>query len=253
MPMTKLRCQRHLVLWLIPLTAACSSPRIDSTNLDKSAARVRRSLDEVDRLRFDEALALIREVQMGEVPGTDNVEIDGMTGLELLAEAERIGLRREIAWVEEKIAYHQGLLAEQGRLANLKVQAIGMVEEGDEEVRVRMRLHNETGESLSTGFVRLGLDLQQGRELATEEFVTFRPPLQPGETRDVETGVSSDFSRTFFSTPGARVAVRFTSLERGGKVLAADPGPAALKESRAALEKVQHELAELTERLKGVN
>ena len=253
MPTTEFKLQRLLVFWIIPLTVACSRPRIDSTNLDKSAAKVRRSLDEVDRLRFDEALALTREVQMGEVPGSENVEIDGMSGLEVLAEAERIGLRREIAWVEEKIAYHQGLLAEDVRLANLKVKEIGIVEKRDKHVRLRMRLHNETGESLGSGFVRLGLDLRQGRELQTEEFVTFRPPLQPGETRNVEAGVSSDFSWAFFSTPGSRVTARFTSLERGGEVLATDPGPAALMESRAALEEAQRELAGLTERLKSVN
>lgn len=252
MLMTRPRLRWLIAFGILPLAAACSPPRIDSTKLEKSAAKVRRSLDEADRKRFDEALVLVGEAQEGRVPGTDRVEIDGMTGLDLLAEAERIGLRREIAWVEEKIAFHQGLLDEGQRLASLKVEEIGIVEPGDGSVRVRMKLNNQTGQALGTGFVRLKLELGQGRELKTEEFVTFRPLLRPGDIRDVETGVSRGFSRTMFSTPGARLTVEFTSLERGGEVLATEPSPALLKESQAALEEAQQELSDLTQQLQEV-
>jgi hypothetical protein len=252
MPISRPRLQWLIVCGLIPLIVACSAPRLDSSNLKRSAVKVRRSLDEADRERFDEALALVGEVQKGRVAGTEKVEVDGMTGIELLAEAERIGLRREVAWVEEKMAFHQGVLSEGERLASLRVEEIGIVEPGDGSVRVRMKLNNQTGEILGSGFVRLKLDMKQGRELKTEEFVTFRPALRPGETRDVQTGVSRGFSRTMFSTPGAHLTVEFTSLERGGEVLATQPSPVLLKESRAALEEAEQELADLTQQLQAI-
>ncbi len=252
MSLTKLSRRWWLVFGLIPLIVACSPPRLDSSKLEKSAAKVRRSLDEADRERFDDALVLIGEVRKGRVPGTKRIDIDGMTGIELLAEAERIGLRREIAWVEDKMAYHQGVLREQERLASLRVEEIGIVEPGDGSVRVRMQLNNQTGEILGSGFVRLKLELQEGRELQTEEFVSFRPAFRPGESRDVQTGVSRGFSRTMFSTPGARLTVQFTSLERGGEVLAAEPGEAVLKESRTAFAEAERELADLTTKLQAV-
>lgn len=253
MPMAKSKLQWLIVGGLISLTAACAAPRLDSSNLEKSAAKVRRSLDAADRERFDEALALVGEVHKGGVAGTERVDIDGMTGIELLVEAERIGLRREIAWAKQKMIYNQDVLGEKERLANLRVEEISIVEPGDGRVKVRMTLNNQTGEFLDNGFSRLRLDSEQGKALQTEEFVVFHPRLRPGEIRDIEAGVSAGFSRAIFSTPGARLTVEFTSLERDGEILAREPGAEALKDSQAAVAEAELELADLTQRLQAVN
>jgi hypothetical protein len=68
---------RVLILGIALWGLACSEPKIDAGDLERSSAQVRRTLDKQHQRAFDNALDLVREVERGRVPGTDAVEIDG--------------------------------------------------------------------------------------------------------------------------------------------------------------------------------
>ncbi len=233
-------------------TVACSEPRIDAANLEKSSAEVRRTLDERQQRAFDKALDLIRAVQQGRVPGTESVEIHGMSGTELLAEAERIGLRREMAGVEANIAHHEDVLAEGERLAELGITDPVLIAPEDGTAEVRMRVHNGTGRAVESGFVRLRLDTPEESGHKTEEYVAFQPLLQPGEIREVKFRVLRDFARVYFSMPEARLLAQFTRFQSGGAVLAEEPDPARLERAQRSLREAREELADLNRRLAAV-
>jgi hypothetical protein len=237
-----------IVLW----TVACSEPTIDVANIERSSARVRGALDERQRRSFDEALELIREVERGDIPGTDSVQIDGLTGPELLAEAKRIELRREIAAVEASIAAREEMLAEGDRLAELAISGLVLLAHDREAPRVTMRVRNGTGHQVGSGFVRLALETPHRAIHKTEEHVSFRPLLQPGQVRDAELPISRDFARLYFSTAEVRLTAQFTGFEAGGTELARELSQAELERARRALREAREELAQLNSRLTAI-
>lgn len=225
---------------------------MDVARLEKSAARVRGALDEGQRRSFDEALELVRQVERGEVPGTDSVALDGMTGPELLAEAKRIELRREIAAVEASIAVREEVLAERDRLAELAIsEAVLLARDGD-AARVKLRVHNGTGHAVDSGFVRLALATPDRAVHKTEEYVAFRPLLEPEQVRVAELPVSREFARLYFSIEEVRLTAQFTGFEARGTVLAREPSQEELERAQRALREGREELAQLSSKLAAI-
>src|SRR5262245_6833691 len=99
------------------LAGGCAEPVLDTADLEGSIANLRDSVDASTRVRFDEAIALVREASGGKVSGTKAFPLAGMTAGAVLAEAERIEIRRDRALEQQAIDDYQALLDTEKQLA----------------------------------------------------------------------------------------------------------------------------------------
>lgn len=238
---------RWSLVFLVPLVlVACGEPTLEPDDFNRSAQRLRASVDERDRPALDGALALVRQASTGEVPGTEPFDVDGMTAADVLAEGRRIELRREKAGIEEGIAARREILAETERLATLGPLSI----EPSEENVLTMRIRNGLGEPVTTGWVRTTVELPDGRALTSEDFVSFGRALRPEEERAVQVQINGDARRYLPPPPEARLTATFMLVENAGTLVAKEPRPEEAARARAAIEAAERELAEVERRLR---
>jgi hypothetical protein len=237
------------VLLLLAALVGCSAPTLDADDLEGSARRVRDSVDEEQRVAFDEALELLRRASRGEVQGTEKLSLDGLNAEAILAEAERVGLRRDIAWFEELRRYHQEILDVTGRLARFEVVDATPSGRGDQRVRLTVSVRNGLDEPIGAGWMRTEVRRGDGRTATSLDYVVFRPPAGPGAVARAQVVVSGDAARFLPEAVEEQLTFRFASLERGGSVVLEAPTPEMEGKARAGVEEAQARIAELRERL----
>lgn len=244
-----MRAWRVACALLVPLLlVACGEPTLESDDFDRSAKKVRESVAQEERAELGAAISLVRQASAGEVAGTDPFSVDGMTAEDVLAEARRIELRQEKAWIEEEISARRKLFTEADRLAGLGTGPVSVNREGI----LTMRVHNSLGEPLSTGWVRTSVELPDGRVYRSEDYVGFGRPLQPGEEREVRVQVTGDARELLPAPPEFDVTAVFTMVEHAGTLVAKEPNRDELARAEAAIEAAEEELAEVEARLREV-
>ncbi len=233
---------------LVPLLlVACGEPTLKTDDFDRSAKKVRESVDPEERPALGAAIALVRQASAGEVAGTVPFSVDGMTAADVLAEARRIELRQEKAWIEEEIAARGQLFTEVDRLADLGLPPVSV----DDEGVLTMRVRNNFGEALTTGWVRTSVELLDGRVYSSEDYVGFGRALQPGEEREIKVQVTGDARELLPASPD-RVTAVFTMVEHAGTLVAKEPNDDELARARAAIEEAERDLADVERRLQEV-
>lgn len=241
--------RRAALSLLVPLAlAACGEPTLESDDFQGSAERLRESVDDRERFRLDSSIELVRQASAGGVPGTEAFAVDGMTAADVLAEAERIELRREKAWIEEEIAGRRRLFAESERLAALEPTSA----EVDGEDRLTFEVRNGLDVPVTTGWLRTTLTLPDGRSVTGKEFVNFGGPLRPGEERTIQLRLTGDIRRHLPSPPEARLETAFTILENSGALVAKEPSAEEAARATAAIEEAERALAEVERKLREV-
>lgn len=231
---------------LVPLLlVACGEPTLESDDFDRSARKVRESVSEEEQPAVGAAISLVRQASNGEVAGTEPFSVDGMTAEDVVAEARRIELRREKAWIEEEITARRRLFTEADRLAGLGEGPLAV----DPKGVMTMRVHNTLGEPLSTGWVRTSVQLPDGRVYSSEDYVGFGRPLEPGEERAVRVQVTGDARALLPAPPEFEVTAVFTMVEHAGTLVAKEPNDDEIARARAAIEKAERDLADVERRL----
>ena len=231
------------------LWTGCSEPKLDPGDLDASIAALRESVDETDRARFDAAIALVRQASAGEVPGTDPFPLAGMDAAAVLAEADRIGIRRERALELESAAAHREILDAEAQLARLRVLGFVALPVGASEMQADVDVRNDLDFAVVTAWLRVRVAIPNGPERSGEEFVTFAPPLASGERRTVRILVSGDEARSLPVEPPAELDCRFVIVDRGDGIALEAPSPEARERAEAALAESERRIAELDARL----
>jgi hypothetical protein len=240
---------RAVATVLLLVLAGCGEPTLDSKDLQESIADLRDSLDAEEQVRFDGAIAVVVEASRGEVTGTQRFALDGMTAAKVLAEAERIEVRRELALIAETVAAQQEVLQAEEQLARLRVVGFQPGSQGD-RVTAAVTLVNTLGTPLDSGWLLIEVELPDGRLYSGPEFVAFRPPLAPREQRTLRLVLAGDEARALPAEPGAKLRHRFTSLERGGRTVAEAPSPQQRARAEAALAEAETRRSELEARLR---
>jgi hypothetical protein len=228
---------RGVVVAALPLLllVACAEPTLDSKDLEASIADLRSSLEVADQARFDAAMPLVLAASRGEVTGTEAFPLDGMTAARVLAEAERIDIRRELALVEETIAQMQEVMQAEERLAKLRVVELRAGNLGEARAVALLRVRNELGAAIDSGWLRIEVRQPDGRVLSGLEFVGFRPALTPGQERAVRLVLAGDEARGLPPEPGATVSHVFTSVQRGDEIIVEVPSEATRKRAATSL------------------
>lgn len=224
------------------LAAGCGEPVVRSTDLDRSIAEVRESLEPRQRADFDEAIALLRLAGSGKVPGTERVALDGMTAADVLAEAGRVELRRDRAVEQEKAAAAREVLAAEERLARLRVLRFAPEWIGEVRLEADLGVRNDLDIPVGSAWLLIEVAMPGGPSRSGEELVAFQPPLAPGEERSVRLLVSGDEAASLPAVAPAVLTHRFVMVEHGGQVRLQAPTP----ETRAAAEQ---ELADAEKRI----
>lgn len=238
--------RRAVVTLLVPLAlVACGAPTLESDDFQGSAERLRGSVEDSQRLRLDSALDLVRQASVGSVPGTAAFSVDGMTAEDVMAEADRIELRREKAWLEEEIAGRRQLFADTERLAALAPRSLAV----DDEDRLTFEVENGLEVPVTSGWVRTTLTFPDGRSVDSVDFVSFGDPLPPGEGRKLRTLVSGDARRHLPPPPEVRLEAEFTILENAGALVAKEPTEDEAARARAAIAEAERSLAEVERKL----
>jgi hypothetical protein len=230
----------------------CAEPVLDTEDLDDSIADVRDSLDATDQGAFDVAVALVRQASTGEVSGTKPFALNGMTAADVLAEAERIGIRRERAMEEDFEEAHYQLLAADEKLSRLRV--IGFVAQpiGDTRMEADLTVRNELDFAVDTAWLSVEVEVPGGAVSAGEEFLSFQPALARGEQRTVRMQVLGDEARSLPVEPPAALRCRFVMAERGGQEALKAPTPEERKRAEAAIAAAEKRILELEARLAAV-
>lgn len=235
---------------LVPLAlVACGDPTLESDDFQGSAERLRGSVDDRERFRLDSSLELVRQASAGGVAGTEAFAVDGMTAADVLAEAERIELRREKAWIEEEIARRRQLFAELERLSALGPTSATI----DGEDVLTLQVENGLDVPVTTGWVRTTLALPDGRSVTGVEFVNFGGPLRPGQERTIRLRITGDLLRHLPPPPEARLEAAFTTLENAGALVAKEPSRDEAARATAAIEEAERALAEVERKLRDVD
>ena len=240
------------ILAIVALFAgACAEPVLDATDLDASISEVRDSLPESQQGAFDRAGALVRQASTGEIHGTDGFSLDGMTAGAVLAEAERIAIRRERALEMETAAVHRALLAAEERLARLRVTSFVAQWIGD-AAEAELTVRNELELPVDTAWLLIEVGVPGGPVRSGEEFLAFRPALRPGEERRVRMRLSGSEASALPAAPPAEMRHRFVMLERGGEIVLQAPTLEERQKAAAALAAAERRVAELDARLAAV-
>lgn len=235
----------------LPL-AGCGAPVLDPSDLEGSIAELRDSLDEQRHAAFDAAIALVREASAGKVSGTDAFALDGMTAAAVFAEAERIGIRRERAGEQTRVAAYRDELDAEERLARLRVTGFVARPVGDTEMEADVTVENGLGFPVDTAWLEIRVEMPGGAAVTGEEFVPFQPALTPGETRTVHVLVLGAEARSLPVEPPAVLATRFRMVERDREVVLQVPTPEERRAAEAAIVAAEARIAALDARLAAV-
>lgn len=244
--------------WKLLLVAAvlcaggCAKPVLDATDLDGSIARVRKSLDASQRGAFDSAVDLVRSAASGQVHGTKPFSLNGMSAAEVLAEAERIGIRNDRALEEESAAAHRDLLAADEKLSHLWVTSFIAEPIGDTKMEADVTVRNELDFPVETAWLAIEVALPGGAAVSGEEFVSFQPALRKGEQRMAHILVLGSEARALPVEPPATLRTRFVMVERGGEVALKSPTPEERQKFEAAIVASEKRIRELDARLAAV-
>jgi hypothetical protein len=242
-----------LALLALATLGGCSAPTLDASDLEASARRVRASVDAERRIAFDEALQAVQQASRGEVAGTKAFPLDGMTADAIFGEAERIGIRRDIAWFEELRRYHEGILGTLESLALFRVVDATPIGRGDDRVRLLVTVRNGLDGPVGAGWLTTEIQRGDGKTVSSLDYLVFRPPLGPGATARAQFVVSGDAARFLPEAAATRVSYRFSSVERGGRAVLEAPTPEMAAKARAGVEETEARIAELEKRLAGVS
>jgi hypothetical protein len=203
-----------LSILCLTLVAACSSPRIDTSSdeaMKGSVARVRESLPQNQRARFDSAVQIIvfKDVSLASLfsearaPGVSGIEagfkefLNGKTGAEVIAAADSISRARakeEIRNLEERQATAERARAELAKFVVLKsrfhVQKTGFMDFPIIDVTVR----NGTTHPVSRAYF-VGTLATPGRSVpwVKDDDLSYhiRGGIEPGEQASWSIHVSS--------------------------------------------------------------
>jgi hypothetical protein len=227
----------------------CAEPVLDTEDLDDSIADLRDSLDEGERGRFDAAIDLVRQAAAGEVAGTQAFPLSGMTAAGVLAEAERIELRRDRELEEESARAHLEILAAEEELARLRVVEFVPQPIGDSRMEADLTVRNDLEFAVETAWLSVAVGVPGGQVAAGEEFLSFQPPLARGEQRTVRMQVLGDEARSLPVEPPAELRCRFVMAERGGQVALQAPTPDERQRAEAAITAAEKRIQELDARL----
>ncbi|KAB2964481.1 MAG: hypothetical protein F9K16_04205 [Thermoanaerobaculia bacterium] len=234
------------------LLTGCGAPVIDPTDVEGSIAKLRDSLDDEQQVAFDAAIALVREAGAGKVAGTDAFALDGMTAAAVLAEAERIGIRRERTGEQALVAAHRERLDAEEKLTRLRVTGFAARPVGDTEMEADLTVENGLGFPVDTAWLEIRVEIPDGAAVAGEEFVPFQPALAPGESRTVRVLVLGAEARSLPVEPPAELTTRFRMVERDREVVLQAPSPEERRDAEAAIAAAQARIAALTARLAAV-
>jgi len=229
--------------------AGCAKPVLDATDLDRSVAAVRDSLDASQRAAFDSAIELVRAASSGQVRGTKPFSLNGMSAADVLAEAERVGIRRDRVVEEEAAAAHRDLLAADEKLSHLWVTDLVARPIGETKMEADLAVRNELDFPVETAWLTIEVGIPGGPSAAGEEFVSFQPPLRQGERRTVRIMVLGSEARSLPVEPPATLRCRFTMVERGGEVALKSPSPEERQRAEAAIAASEQRIRDLDARL----
>lgn len=231
------------------LAAGCGEPVVRSADLDRSIAEVRESLEPGARADFDDAIALLRLAGAGEVPGTERVNLDGMTAAGVLAEAARVELRRDRAVEQERAAAAREVLEAEERLSRLRVLGFAPEWIGELRVEADLRVRNDLDFPVGSAWLRVEVAMPGGPTRSGEELVTFQPVLAPGEERSVRMLISGDEAASLPVEPPAVLTHRFVMIEHGGQVRLQVPTAGERSAAEQELADAERRIAELEAKL----
>lgn len=239
------------MLWT-GLAIGCGPPTIDPTDLEGSIADLREAVDEDQRVAFDAAIALVREASAGRIDGTDPFPLAGMTAPAVVAEAERIAIRRERALEQATAAAHRAVLEADGKLAALAVVEFAARPVGDTEMEADVTVRNGLGFPVDTAWLRIEVAVPDGASQSGEEFVAFQPALAVGEQRTVRILVLGTEARSLPVEPPAVLTTQFRMAERGGEVMLKAPTDEERAQAEKALAEAEARIRQLDTRLAAV-
>lgn len=236
---------------LLAAALGCGTPSLDSSNLEKSAARMRKGVERSRRADFDLALKTVESASRGEIEGTQPFALDGMTAEAVFAEAEKVGLRRELVWVERTVAGERQLVDARVYLDRLRLRAFAATRSKDGQVYASFEVENRLDTAVDTAWLRIDAPRWDGGTLGGEDLVDFQPRLEPGERRNIQIQVTSEASRVLVEEPSTRVVTRFTLVGLGGNTLFQEPAPEALENASRRLAEEERHRDQLRAKLAG--
>lgn len=227
----------------------CAEPKLDTADLEDSIADLRDSLDVTQRGAFDVAVDLVRQASAGKINGTEAFSLNGMTAADVLAEAERIEVRRERAFEQESALAHWEILAADEVLARLRVVEFVAQPIGDTRMEADVTVRNDLDFAVDTAWLSIEVGLPGGPVASGEEFVSFQPPLRRGEQRSVHVLILGAEAGSLPVEPPAVLRTRFVMVERGGEVALKSPTPEERQRAEAAIAASEKRVEELDARL----
>jgi hypothetical protein len=236
------------LLTLIAL-CGCSAPTLDPDELAASSKRVRDSVEEERRVAFDESLQAVQQASRGEVPGTAPFSLAGMNADAVFAEAERIAIRRDIAWFEEVERYNQEVLNAAVRLARVEVVDTAVDDLADNRVRLTLSVRNGLDGAVGAGWLTTEVRRGDGGTATSLDYVVFDPPVEPGAGGRSQFVVSGDAARFLSAATREQLSFGFSTVERRGKTVLEAATPEMEAKARAGVESAKARLAELKKRL----
>jgi hypothetical protein len=234
------------------LAGACGKPVLDPADLERSIAKLRDSVEMSRRVHFDEAIALVREASTGTVAGTKPFSLAGMTAGAVIAEAERIEIRRERALESVSIADYREVLDAETQLDKLRVLQFIAFQVDPTHIAANVTIRNRLSFPVDTAWLRVEVGIPGGASTAGDEFLAFQPSLKPDEAREVRIMVAGSEARSLPVEPPAEARYQFQLIERGGKVVLQMPTPEMRRKAEAGLADVQRRVADLDARLAAV-
>lgn len=199
-----------IVFMLLPLfVVGCGEPRIDSStdkSMKASIAKIRESLPQDKRAAFDKALQVIAFSQVDlkglmtqGAPGVDATlgkvkdVLNGKTGLEVIAEAERVRKERkererqkavsEIKKLEERRAKAEGAKSELAKFKVIRSRFYKQKTQFMEKPVIELTVRNETAQPISRAYFK-GTLASPNRAVAwLRETFNYKIPggIEPGE------------------------------------------------------------------------
>lgn len=203
-------------LLIVSAASACSSPRIDTSSDDKmksSIERVRSSLPEERRGKFDEAVATIgmsninlgnamADAMAGKTPNADRLlgdvkaALNGKTADEIIAAADKIVAERKAKERDAALKEIAELVKERdaAKLAAVELAKFEILRAkfsqqknfiGMKEPRIELRVKNGTGKAVSRAYF-VGTITSPGREVPwlKEDFnYSISGGIEPGEEK----------------------------------------------------------------------
>jgi hypothetical protein len=229
----------------------CGEPKVDSAQLERSVAQVRKSVEKRRQGDFDFAWKTVQTASRGEVEGTPPFAVDGMTAAAIFAEAEKIGWRRDLVWAERAVVEESQVVNAHTYLERLPIRDFVVRRDAENQVFASFFVENRLDSAVDTAWLRIDAPRPDGGTLGGEDLVDFQPPLAPGERRNIQIQVTSEAARVLAEEPTVLVAKRFTLVGLRGNTLYQEPTPEALERARRRLADEERHRDELRAKLRG--